>query len=187
MNGCLVVYQNNDQLTWAYFVLKIAELEVKKRDSIPEETIHAWFNDFISRGWTKTIFDKQFQIVLDNRSFGSVKIDEFFQNIKPYTQEEINLITEEKINSLIRQGEMLLSGKEIEVELDIEINPKLLKLAIAKRIKTYYRDEQSYLTDQIIDAAVSKIVNELKLERKSGSYERVGIGTRLRKKLFGGN
>lgn len=179
----LVTRQQTDPLNWDYFVLKIAELEAKKRDSIPVEVIHSWFNDFTARGWTKTIFDKQFQIVLDNRSFGAVKIDEFFQNIKPYTQEEINLMIEQKINSIIHQGELLLAGKEIEIELDICIDAKLLKLIIAKKIETYYRSEQSYLTDEIIGSALKKVIEEMNLEQKCGTYKREGIGTRLRKKI----
>lgn len=142
------------ELTWEYFLAKMAELEAQKRDNIPETTQEVWFRTFKNRNWNKAKFDIQFQKVLSKSSFGAVKIDDFFVEDQTYTMSEVERMIELRINSLVRQGEKLLTDKETNIQDYLNLNDDYIKLAVAKKLKFQQYNDQQEAYEKVINNAV---------------------------------
>lgn len=142
------------ELSWEYFLAKMAELEAQKRDNIPETTQEVWFRTFKNRNWDKTKFDIQFEKVLNKPSYGAVKIDEFFSEDHTYTLTEVERMIQIRIESLIRQGEKLLTDKEMNLQGYLNLKNDYLKLVVSKKIKFQQYNDQQEAYEEIISNAV---------------------------------
>ncbi|OGU84383.1 MAG: hypothetical protein A2W11_03755 [Ignavibacteria bacterium RBG_16_35_7] len=149
------------ELTWEYFLVKMAELEAQKRDNIPETTQEVWYRTFKNRNWDKTKFDIQFQKVLSKPSYGAVKIDEFFVEDQAYTMPEVERMIELRINSLTCQGERLLTDKEMNLQEYLNLKDDYIKLAVAKKLKFQQYNEQQEAYELIIDRSIEIAKSEL--------------------------
>jgi len=178
-NAYLTVHQS--KLEWKYFLEMMMFLQTVKRENFPDEVLRWWFRIFTDKGWSKNKFDEQFQKVVQNKTFGSVKIDDFFSDEILYTSEQVGNLVENRINIEIQKAKKLLEGREIEIDLPVEVDEKIIKYEIAKRIITYYRDEKETLIDEIIDELFPMVLERLELKRKDNG--RIGGGTKLRKKF----
>ncbi len=138
----------------------MAELEAHKRDNIPDTTQEVWFREFKRRDWNKIKFDAQFQKVLNNPSFGAVKIDEFFNEETTYSSEEVAKMTETRINNMIRQGEKILQDKEIDHEQYLNLNDDYIKLAVTHKLKFNQYNDKQEAYEKIIDKAVEFVKKE---------------------------
>lgn len=178
----LIIHRS--ELTWEYFVKKMAELQAQKRDDIPKETMVVWFKTFTAKEWTKEKFDKQFEKVLANPSYGAVKIDEFFNEEIYYTQEQLRKEIESKVDSIIRKGNKILAGSQIELNiLEPTIDMDAVKLSIAKRISVYYGDEQRNRFNEIIDEIYPAVLEKLGYKKMTYDNQRVGGGTKMKVKF----
>lgn len=139
----------------------MAELEAQKRDSIPETTQEVWYRTLKNRNWDKVKFDAQFQKVLNKPSYGAVKIDEFFTEDQTYTLPEVERMIEGRILSLTRQGEKLLTDKEMNRQEYLNLNDDYIKLAVAKKLKFQQFNEQYETYEAIIDRAIEIAKGEL--------------------------
>jgi uncharacterized protein YaaR (DUF327 family) len=139
----------------------MAELEAQKRDNIPDTTQEVWYRTFKNRGWDKIKFDTQFQKVLNNPSYGAVKIDEFFTEQQIYTDVQVGKMIESRINDMIRKGEKLLGDKEIKTLPEYYgITNEYIKIAVAKKLVfTNYTVKQE-LIEEIIDKVMEEIKNK---------------------------
>lgn len=179
----LIQNPKSNQLEWEYFVKKMAELQSQKRDDIPKETIIVWYKTFINKGWDKEKFDRQFDKVLTNPSYGAVKIDEFFNDEVLFTQERFILELNARINGMIQKAQRILRGKEIEIDLPagiVELDD--IKYEISRKVVTYYGTEKKNMIDEIV-AEIYPVVLERLGYKTPQNAERTGSGTRLKHKL----
>ena len=98
-------YQQSD-FAYDYFLLRLDEMAAAKRDTIPIETRRVWFIEFVKRGWTKYIFDMQFDALMETEISGhAIRIDDWLRAMKktiqtPDTYKRIpELTAEEKKNT----------------------------------------------------------------------------------------
>lgn len=122
---------NDTDLDYSYCLLKFAELQAAKRDTIPKETMRVWFNEFIRRRWTKKMFDERFRAVLCSEMFGAVTINNWLNAVEVYAMDEVRIMIKRKVDFLIERGKMLKNKK---IELTDE-DKKAVDLAIAKEIE----------------------------------------------------
>lgn len=131
----------------------MGELIVKKRDNIPPPTVMAWYKDFKARGWDKKKFDEQFQKVIDNPTYGVVKIDDFLKEEKTYTEVELQSQISEKINSMIAEAEKLMRrhGIEIEINFDVPVHKTHIKVTVAQKLLPLLQKAEREVNLNIID------------------------------------
>jgi len=159
---------NQNLIDWNHFLKRMGELEAQKRDKISEETMHVWYRTFRMQNWTNEKFDKQFEIVLKNPSYGGVKIDEFFNEEVKYTEYEVNLKVKLAVDNLVKKGNYLLGNQIIEVTLPkIEVDLEAIRVAAAKRVELYYRNETERVTLDVIDEVLEEVKKRLNLVSKT--------------------
>lgn len=153
----------SEPLTQEYFKAKMAELEAKKRDDIPKDTMMSWYRDFKNRGWDKQKFDEQFQKVIDGTTYGVVKIDDFLKEEKTYTEKEVENIVNARINKMINDANVLMKhyGIEIELTFDVPVHTTEIKVAVAQKLlpllKRAERETNLNLIDECFDAACERL------------------------------
>lgn len=171
------------ELTQDYYKEKIGELIVKKRDNIPAPTVWAWYKDFKEkRGWTKEKFDEQFQKVMDNTTYGIIKIDDFLKEEKMYTEKEVENEVTNRVKNIISDANALLRHykTEIELEFDVPVPTTKLKVAVAQKLLPLLQRAERETNLSIIDESFDIALENLQLELKSTNE---GTGTRLKKRM----
>ena len=74
-------YQGSD-LEYDYCVIKFSEMQAAKRDTIPIPTMKVWFVEFVKLGWTKFIFDRQYDALIGSDTLGyAIKIDHWINAV----------------------------------------------------------------------------------------------------------
>jgi hypothetical protein len=162
----------------------MAELEAKKRDNIPKETMMLWFRDFKNRGWDKQKFDEQFRKVIDGVTFGVVKIDDFLKEEKTFTQKEVDDLLEQRINKMIYDANLLMRHYKIEIELEFEVpvQKTAIEVMVANKLLPLLERAEKETALDIIDECFYSACERLELNLTPAN-DKGKVKTKLRKYL----
>lgn len=127
-----------------------AKLEAAKRDNFPKETERVWFEEFIRRGWTKKVFVARYEALLSKQIYGkeNIEISDWINAAEVFTRPEIEIITEKKIDFLIREGQRLTRYDPATLN---DKDKKYIALAAARKLKTELQTERNRLIDNLIE------------------------------------
>jgi hypothetical protein len=134
-------------LTYDFCLKLFGQVEAIKRDKFSPETMRQWFIEFIRKGWTKKILQNRYDALIDTKIYGIEKIDiaDWVNAVPVFSQEEVGLMINKKIDTLIARGSFL---KDKEIELTEE-DKQAIELAEAKAAEFrfnsgYYEKRQTY-------------------------------------------
>jgi len=164
-------------LDWNFFLNKMEILEAQKRDKIPAETLMAWFNTLKANSWNNERLEKQISVMLKNVTFGSIKIEDFFNSEEKFTREEMELKITQRINGLIQEGKRILQAESVE------INKIAVSVAVAKRLKVYYNEEVDSNATEIINETVLEVAEKLGFKKVEYNNQVLSRSENLRAKL----
>ena len=172
------------KLDWQFYLGQMQKVEALKRDKIPAETLMAWFNTFKARGYSNQDLEKAVGKVLTAKTYGSVKIDDFFIGEQLLTEQEAELKTKRQIDYLVRDCERMLEGQSLEVLLpEVALDKKLLALAVQKRLNVYYGAEIDELAARVIEESVELAAESLGLKKIQFENDTLAAGQRIKKKF----
>ena len=164
-------------LDWNFFLNKMEILEAQKRDKIPAETLMAWFNTLKANSWNNERLEKQISVMLKNVTFGSIKIEDFFNSEEKFTREEMELKISQRINGLIQEGKRILQTESVE------INKIAVSVAVAKRLQVYYNEEVDSNATEIINETVLEVAEKLGFKKVEYNNQVLSRSENLRAKL----
>lgn len=174
------------ELDWNFFLKKMETLEAQKRDKIPAETLMAWFTTLKANSWTNERLEKQILVMLKNVTFGSVKIEDFFNNEEKFTREEMELKIFQRINNMIQNANRLLNGKFPEIELElipIELDINAVRLAVSKRLQVYYNQEIDFAAIEIINETILSVAEKMGFKKVEFNSDVLTSKQKLKAKL----
>ena len=180
----LVSYSQQTELEWQYYLSQMQKVEALKRDKIPAETLMAWFNTFKARGFKNDDLAAAVKKVMTAKTYGAVKIEDFFIGEQLLTEQEAELKTKRQIDFLVRDCERMLEGQSLEVLLpEVALDKKLLALAVQKRLNVYYGQEINEKASEVINEAVEIAAEKLGLKKIKYEPDTLSAGKRLKVKL----
>ena len=149
-------------------------LDAAKRDTVPEETTRAWYSIFHEMGWTERQVKDKVWAILKRKSYGNatVRIDDFFEDEKTFTESEINLLVNKKIASLIQRAIEILEwqGKPSDLRSYFceffEIDDKGIRLAVADQVVKTYEVERRREIDFIMQEEYERQIETVRARRK---------------------
>lgn len=186
-NGSLTIHQNTI-IEWKPFLKIIALLDAAKRDTVPEETARAWHSIFHEMGWTERQVKDKVWAILKRKSYGNatVRIDDFFEDEKTFTESEINLMVNKRIASIIQRAIEILEWKGKPTDLRayfcefFKIDNKGLRLAVADQVIKTYEVERRREIDFIMQEEYERQIEEIRARRVTIN----GFNLAKRKKLI---
>jgi hypothetical protein len=192
--GQLIKRNTRDSLTihhlieWKPFLEAMALIESAKRDSIPEKTLETWYNIFRNLGWTHQQVKDKVWSILKKKSYGNatVRIDDFFEDENTFTESEMKLELQKRINSIIKQAIDILNWQGKQTDLRsyfcdfFHIDDACLKLAVADMVLKTYELERRREIDFIIEEDYNQQIEAIRTRRKIIS----GFKLQKRKKLI---
>jgi len=97
-----------------------------------------WFIEFVRKGWTKKILQERYDALLDTKIYGIEKLEiaDFVNAVNVYSQEEMNIHVQRKVDSLIQRGNYLKDKDYVLTEED----KKAIELAIANECEMKYKN-----------------------------------------------
>jgi hypothetical protein len=178
------LYYQSD-LTFTEVFIKCRELGLKKMINISDETIQAWYVEFLREKWSSAKFKERIPEMINMKTYGErIDIADWFEKEAIYTPIQVASMVEKKINNILREADRILDGKEIEVELSsVPIDLEKVKYRIAKTITLYYDNEVEEQTNKLFEEMLSEVLLKLGLEKGNREEKRVGIGTQMRTRL----
>jgi hypothetical protein len=170
INGSLITHQS---IEWKPFLKIIALLDAAKRDSVPEETARAWYSIFHEMGWTEQQVKDKVWAILKRKSYGNatVRIDDFFEDEKTFTESEINLLVNKRIASIIQRAIEILNwqGKPTDLRAYFcdffKIDNEEIRLAIADQVIKTYEVERMREIDFILQEEYERQIELVRARR----------------------
>ena len=115
--------------------------------------------------------------MLKNVTFGSIKIEDFFNSEEKFTREEMELKISQRINGLIQEGKRILQTESVE------INKIAVSVAVAKRLQVYYNEEVDSNATEIINETVLEVAEKLGFKKVEYNNQVLSRSENLRAKL----
>lgn len=132
-------------LEFRYVWQNILQIQALRRDKIPDETIWAWFREFLRLGWKQADFDRALQNVKSAKIYGAIDFRNFLEAEPLYTAAEVELKVRERVNQTIRRGEHILKNAKLEINIKgsletTENDLEAIRAAIMSRVRVYYSE-----------------------------------------------
>lgn len=171
-------------LTFTEVFIKCRELGLKKMINIADETIQAWYIEFLREEWSSKKFNDRISEMRNIKTYGErIDIADWFEKEAIYTPTQVANMIQIKIQEMLSKADRLLCGKEIELEIPgVRINLDFVKYKIAKTVSTYYNNECEEKSKELFEEILPEILKKLNL-KKENNNQKVGIGTRLKQKF----
>ena len=171
-------------LTFTEVFIKCRELGLKKMINIADETIQAWYIEFLREEWSSKKFNERIMEMRNIKTYGErIDIADWFEKEAIYTPTQVANMIQIKIQEMLSKADRLLGGKEIELELSgVKINLESVKYKIAKTVSTYYDNEYEEKTKELFEEMLPEILTKLGLKREINN-QKIGVGTRLKHKF----
>lgn len=164
--------------------IKCKELGVKKMLNIPDLTIQGWYVEFLKAGWDIKKFNERLNAMIHVECFGGVlDIQKWFEAEELFTSNIVQKKIDDAIKQLVEKGDEILQGKEIELEVPIDIDLEPIKVSVARKVELYYKHEKLSLTQELIDLVLDKLITEHGYENKFKYGERRSISKRTKHML----
>jgi len=124
-------------LTYPFCVKLFGNLEAMKREKLPRETARIWFIEFVRMGWTKKMLQARYDALRSTKIYGIEKLEiaDWINAVPVMAMDEVNLIVNRRIESMIARGRYL---KDKDVKLTEE-EKRAVDLAVAKEIEIGYK------------------------------------------------
>lgn len=90
---------NVEKLSHEYFLKAMAWLEAVRNENFPEETLEVWYREFVRLKWSREQFRDAVISVSRSKLYGKTSIDCFLFAERFYTSEEVNQLTEQRIQN----------------------------------------------------------------------------------------
>ena len=147
---------NETDLEYDPYCLRIFQnLEAAKRENFPRETMRIWFMEFIKRGWTKKMVLARYNALIAKPIFGkeNLEFSDWVSAVPVYAEDEINILVNRKVESIIARGNYL-KNKQVElteedkkavetaVAMDIAFNYSTTKLDLIENLKKIRKEEK---------------------------------------------
>jgi hypothetical protein len=182
----VTAYDQTDVEYHPFFTSLCANLESKKRDNFPPETIRGWYLEMLQRGWTRHMVLDRYRALLDIKIYGVERIDwaDWVHAVPVIGVDEANLRIDREINFRITNGRAFLNlflneinhlfeGKDIVLTKEEKKNIALAALQKAKEQQQAARfrmiDEEIEKQKKIFQSRilrVKKIIKSLSQEEK---------------------
>ena len=161
-------YQATD-LSYTYTHLKCAEIGALKMIDISTATIRLWYLEFIRLGWNVSMFQSRCEAIKRAKIYGGIDLRLWIEVDMMYSQFELNLAVNERVDSMIKRGATLkrLMAKGFALT-DDEV--MLSELEAANEYQNKFR------------ARRRDLIEEKKEELKQARYAEV----RLKKEILNG-
>jgi hypothetical protein len=152
--------------------------------TISDETIQAWYVEFLREGWSSNKFNERISEMRNLKTYGErIDISDWFEKEGNYTPAQVAEMLQKRINEIITRANRLLVDKEFLVELvGVNINLDEVKYRISKTVTTYYDNDCKEKADEVFEEILPQVLKKLNLSKKD-DFARVGIGTRMKKRL----
>lgn len=175
------LYSSTD-LLYTEVYIKCKELGVKKMLNISDITIQGWYVEFLKAGWDSKKFNERLSAMIYVECFGGVlDIQKWFDAEELYTMDIVQKKINDAINRLVEKGNEILQGKEIELEIPIDIDLLPVKISVVKKIELYYASKTVSLTYELIDEIVEKLKTEYGFEVKKYEHgDRKSLSMRVK-------
>lgn len=143
INPELQAYYDATDLEAGYVFDCCKALKPLKGIDVNAQQVEFWYKEFIRMGWTKSMFNKQFDKIKRATLFNRIDLENWLTTDIMYNEHDFNVAIKRKIDSLIAKGKFL---KDKKVELSEE-DKKCIDLAIAQEIEFQKRNEKLNLAD----------------------------------------
>lgn len=137
INRDLQQYYDNTDLSMQYVFDKCKTLKPLKGIDVNTQQVEFWYVEFIKMGWTKKIFDKQFEAIKRAMLYNRIDLENWITTERMYNEYDLNRNLDNRINNLIQIGNFL-KGKTAELT---EEEKTAIDLAEAKEIIFKYECE----------------------------------------------
>jgi hypothetical protein len=128
------LYDSTDLELW--HVLECCKmLKPLKGIDINGQQIEFWYKEFLSLGWTRKIFDKQFESVKRAVLYNRIDLENWLNTPIMYSENEFEREISRRINIIIQRGNFLKDKDYILTEDD----KKAIELAVANECEIKYK------------------------------------------------
>ena len=110
-------------------------LKPLKGIDINSQQIEFWYKEFLKLGWTKKIFDKQYEAIKRATLYNRIDIENWFNTPIMYNENDFELEIDRRIERIIQKGNFL---KDKKIELSEE-DKKAIDAAMAKEVELKYK------------------------------------------------
>jgi hypothetical protein len=110
-------------------------LKPLKGIDINGQQIEFWYKEFLSLGWTRKIFDKQFESVKRAVLYNRIDLENWLNTPIMYSENEFEREISRRINIIIQRGNFLKDKDYILTEDD----KKAIELAVANECEIKYK------------------------------------------------
>lgn len=146
-----------------YVYEKCIKLIVIKNISVSNESVQAWFIEFIRMGWSTYIFNRQYEAVKRAKLFGALDFSIWIKEERMYGESEFNLMLTKKIERMIRLSATL---NPEQIKLTNRENA-LAKLLAYKKLKSECIKQRSDLMDEEKRLQMKKMREKLSEKKKT--------------------
>ena len=111
-------------------------LKPLKGIDVNNQQIEFWYKEFLSLGWTRKIFDKQFESVKRATLYNRIDLENWLNTPLMYSENDFEVEVSRRINRLIQRGNFLKDKDYVLTEED----KKAIELAIANECEMKYKN-----------------------------------------------
>lgn len=147
--------------------------------------MRGWYVEFLKAKWNSKKFNERVSEMVLIKTFGErIDIATWFEAEAVYTPAQVTMMIDRKVNSMILEGDRLLKGQELEIEVPAAYtNLDSIKLAISKQIKCYHDSECVELSEQVFEDIFPEVLERLNLKKVVHNNIRYAVGSKLKMKL----
>lgn len=151
-------------LSYTYCHLKCAEIGAVKMIDISTATIRSWYLEFIRLGWNVAMFQSRCEAIKRQKIYGAIDLHLWIEAQMTYSQYELNLAVNERIESMLNKGATYQRLAERGFELTDE-EVKLAHLEAANQCKNKFIAKRRELVETLKAELVKAKYDEVSLKK----------------------
>lgn len=139
--------------------------------NISDETIQAWYIEFLREKWSSKKFNERVSGMKFIKTYGErIDIADWFEKEAIYTYSQVEKMTNERLSKTIKEADILLSGRTIEIDLPTGGNMDAIAYRIARTITVYYREECEEQSKEIVKKLLPAVLEEMGIKQMGKHY-----------------
>lgn len=157
INSELLPYYEQTDLELFYVFDCCKSLKPLKGIDVNSQQVEFWYKEFIRMGWTKKIFDKQFEAIKRAALFNRIDLENWLKTEMMYNEYDLQLMIRTVINNKINEGKILQSrldknpsySDQLSDDDKDKIDLMAREIALFRINNNYYEMRDKYKNDRV--------------------------------------